>query len=167
MAPTKPQKWNKHNKWPRRSTTLPTHPSRRTPPSKPRRNKCYAHQIHPGHPTHARHDNDLPTSDTGSVDSSTESTSPCPPRPIYRNNPPWPPIPLGNRETTLGQDRVLLVPWIQSENGTHELHMHLSQNRPSSRCHSYQHDGRLHLRRGLAFHRPSHPAHLTWHTSGI
>jgi hypothetical protein len=33
-APTKPQKWNKHNKWPRHSTTLPTRPSRRTPPSK-------------------------------------------------------------------------------------------------------------------------------------
>jgi hypothetical protein len=32
------------------------------------------------------------------------------PRPTYRRNPPRLPIPLGDSETTLGQNRVLLVP---------------------------------------------------------
>jgi hypothetical protein len=102
------------------------------------------------------------------MDSSTGSTSPCPTRPTYRrNHPPRPSIPLGDRETTLGQDRVLLVTRFQSENGSHKWHLHLSKNRPSSGCHSNQDNGRLHLQHGLAFRGPSHLSHLTWRTSGI
>jgi hypothetical protein len=109
---------------------------------------------------HTRHDDDHPTSCTGHA-------SPCTPRPAYRRTPPRPPSPLGDQQTSLGQDRVLLVPRLQGENRAQQQHLHLPSGGPPAGHHSEQHNGRCHIQHGLAYCGPSHPSRLTWRTSGI
>ncbi len=71
-------------------------------------------QGHPRHSAYSRHDNDQSNSHVGCA---------CTPRPAKGR--PHSPTPLGHHQTSLGQNRVLLVLRFQSEGRSHQLHVHI------------------------------------------